>query len=84
MIPDNAENRQKMRAAGEAMLGTSGDVIDALRREFGDDELEIDAFSVELLQEFDEITLECEACGWYCEPGEIDDNQTCDDCRDED
>jgi hypothetical protein len=31
----------------------------------------------------DSVAMQCDACGWYCEPDEIDGDGCCDDCREE-
>lgn len=76
---DTEENRAKIDTVGESLLGTASSLDDELQKEFGED-AEITDFDTALLQRLDDHTMQCEACGWWCETGELDDNQECDDC----
>lgn len=82
-FPLNTENVAKMVDVGETLLGTCGDVDDELSKAFGEEGLTLVDFSAELLRELDDTAMLCEACGWWCEPGELDDDQVCGDCSSE-
>lgn len=81
MIENNPENLARIRSVGENLLGSCGSLDNAIQGEFGED-VEITDIATELLQELDDITMECEDCGWWCEASEFDDGgQTCVECR---
>ena len=81
MIESNEANLAKMRDVAERLLGTCTNVDDVLQEVFGDDSLTLTDFPMELLHDLDDGAMQCESCGWWCEPGELDDDQTCGDCR---
>lgn len=83
MIENNDENRAKMTAVAERLLGSATSADDAIQAEFGDDDLTIEDFPLELLQELDDQVAECEQCGYWAEAGAVDDG-VCEDCRDGD
>lgn len=83
MIENNEENRAKMIAVAERLLGSATSADDAIQREFGDDDLTITDFPRELLLELDDQVAECEQCGYWAEAGAVDDG-VCEDCRGED
>lgn len=78
-IDYNDENLAKIRKVADELQGSMGTLDSALEEEFGEDP-DVD---IRLLQELDSITMECENCGWWCETGEIDENNVCDDCRED-
>lgn len=82
MIPYTEENRAKMIAVAERLLGSATSADDAIQREFGDDDLTIEDFAPELLRELDDQVAECEQCGYWAEAGAVDDG-ICEDCKDE-
>lgn len=43
--------------------------------------LEFGDFDSDMQAAFFEITEECEKCGWYVEPYELDENMYCSDCH---
>lgn len=83
MIENNEENRAKMIAVAERLLGSATSADDAIQIEFGDDDLTITDFSQELLLELDDQVAECEQCGYWAEAGAVDDG-VCEDCRGDD
>lgn len=83
MIPYNEENLARMLNAADRLLGTCKNLEDVLESEFGEEGAYLLNFDAELLRELDDATMMCEACNWWCEPGELDDDQICDDCRKE-
>lgn len=78
----NEENRAKVQAIGEALLGTCESADTVAQRIFQDEGLSLTDLDITLLEELDDITMQCECCGWWCEPGELNDNQVCNDCED--
>ncbi len=82
MIPYTEENRVKMIAVAERLLGSATSADDAIQREFGDDDLTIEDFHQELLRELDDQVAECEQCGYWAETGAVDDG-ICEDCQEE-
>lgn len=80
-IDDTEENRQKIDAVADRLLGSCSSLDDALQEVFADEDLSIIDVATPLLHRLDDITMQCESCGWWCEAGEIDENSVCDDCR---
>lgn len=83
MIENNEVNRAKMIAVAERLLGSATSADDAIQAEFGDDDMTIADIPQELLVELDDQVTECGQCGFWAEAGAVDDNETCDDCRDD-
>lgn len=81
MIEYNEENLARMLNAADTLLGTCKCLEDVLESEFGEEGADLLNFDTELLRELDDATMMCEACNWWCEPGELDDDQICNDCR---
>lgn len=79
-FPYNDENRNKMDNVVEQLVGTCNSLEDALQDEFGKDADTAD-FDGDLLRHLDDGTMLCEGCGWWAEPGELDDEQLCPDCQ---
>lgn len=82
MIPYNEENRAKMTAVAERLLGSATGADDAIQREFGDEDLNMTDLHEDLLKELDDQVAECEQCGYWSESGAVDENGVCDDCKD--
>jgi hypothetical protein len=82
MIEYNEDNLAKIREVAEDLRGTCTSLDDALQAVFGEEVSVID-FDIALLRELDDITMECQGCNWWCETHELDENQFCDDCRDD-
>lgn len=83
-IPDTEINRKKMTEVAERLQGTAGHDLDSVLQDvFRDDDLQMTDFHINLLHHLDDITMECTACGWWCESGELDDEQVCADCASE-
>lgn len=83
-IPNTKENQKKMAEVGDALIGTCSSLEDALSTVFGEENSDLIQFDIELLCRLDDHTMQCNSCSWWCETGELDDDQICDDCRDED
>lgn len=86
-IPFNEENRLKMLLVAEALQGTCLRLEDALTHQFGDDsgdEVDVAEFDIELLRVLDDQVMECEGCQWWCETGDLNGEQMCSDCAQED
>ena len=84
LIEDNEENRDKIVKVAEDLQGTTQTLEDALIREFGDGDDEpfiLDRMPISLLEHLDAHVLECEVCGWWCEPDVVEDG-TCNECAD--
>lgn len=82
-ILDTEENQKKMDEVGEALVGTCSSLEDALAVIFGEDNTDLMIYDSALLIRLDDHTMQCEECNWWCETGELDDNQICDDCRED-
>jgi hypothetical protein len=72
--PDELKERMIKRAeeVAEDLQGTAKNLDD----ESTEEERNNDDFTSRL----DELVLECETCGWWCETGEICANGNCEDC----
>lgn len=81
MIAYNEENLARMLNAADSLLGTCKRLEDALESEFGEEGADLSNFDTKLLCELDDVTMPCEGCGWWCETGELDGYQICNDCR---
>lgn len=80
-IPNTEENQKKMAEVGDALVGTCSSLEDALSIIFGEENSDLIQFDIELLRRLDDHTMQCDSCNWWCETGELDDDQICDDCR---
>lgn len=79
---DTPENRERVRAAADDLQGTCQGVDDALQKAFGDEALGMTELDMPLLELLDDLVLLCDACGWWCEAGDVDDG-VCSDCAKE-
>lgn len=75
------ENLVKMRKVAESLQGTCKSLDDELQRVFDNEELSVIDFDTLLLQELDDMVMECQGCNWWHETHELDDDQLCDDCK---
>lgn len=75
----NEENAAKMLRVAEALQGTANSLDDELAEVFGEGTTATD-MAADLLVKLDEVVLECESCGWWCESGEVEDGE-CADCQ---
>jgi hypothetical protein len=82
MIPNTPENLEKIKAIGEDLLGTCGHLDNKIAEVFGEG-IDMMLLDQALLEAFDEITMECQLCGWWCETGDLDDDCICSDCTEE-
>ena len=71
-------SKEKMQEIAEELQGTCKD-LDTVLEEHG---IDVNSIPQERFQDLDEITEQCEACGWWCEPFEMECG-ICGDCRDE-
>lgn len=81
MIPFAEENRAKIRVVAERIEGSCRGLDDVLQEVFGIEDLTMEQVDTELLRELDDMTMECQVCGWWCETGDMDEDQVCSDCR---
>lgn len=82
MIPYTEENSAKIKQIAETILGTCHSLDTLIGEEFGE-EVTMTDLDTRLLQELDDITQECQSCGWWCETSDLNDDQTCSDCAHE-
>lgn len=80
-IPYTEENKAKILRVADALQGTCKSLNDVLQEEFGED-ADVADVHIELLYVLDEQVMECGGCGWWCEAGELNDEQECGDCAD--
>lgn len=72
------KTRQRAIEVSERLLGTCASLHDIL----DDDERGIEN-DLTFCAVLDDQVAECSACGWWCEPGELNDDSECADCADE-
>lgn len=77
----NEDSRAKINKVAETIEGTCRSLDDVVQEVFEDPELEFTDLPQELLEALDDMTMQCEGCGWWCETGDLDDDQVCGDCR---
>lgn len=82
-IHDTDANRVRAREVGEALLGTCNSLDDNIELVFGEGVTATD-LDTTLLEEIDDITMECQVCGWWCETGFVNDEGVCEDCEEDD
>lgn len=80
LILPTEENKTKMTAVSEALLGSCDDLEEVLQFHFGEGNNDITMFDQKLLLQLDDFTLKCEECGWWCETGEMNEDSQCEDC----
>jgi len=66
-------NRERLDEVVDQLIGTCLPLSGVLTEEEMEDRI--------FLAALDERALECECCGWWYEPDELDDDQVCRDCR---
>ena len=81
-VPFNADSLNKITKVAEAIMGTCQNLDDFIEEEFGEGITASD-LDIELLRELDAITMECQACGWWCEADDLNEDQVCGDCEDD-
>ena len=81
MINYTEANREKIRRVAEILQGSRKGLDDVLQEVFEDEDLDMMQVDLALLRELDDQVMECDGCGWWCETGELDDDQVCGDCR---
>ena len=84
--PDTPQNRERIRRVAELIQGTCKSLDDVVREVFGDEDVTFTDLDLALLQELDEMVLQCPGCDWWCEasemaPDEDTDEDRCSDCR---
>lgn len=80
MIEYSEENSLKINKVAEKIVGTCRSLDEVLQEVFGDDELTMTDLGADLLEELDELVLECEGCNWWVEAAEVNDDGLCGDC----
>lgn len=78
-LTNNVENRAKMLQIADEIQGTSRNIDDLVEEHFGDGVQLID-LDIQLLELLDDQVMECQGCSWWCETGELNDDQVCSDC----
>lgn len=78
-IENTEENQAKIEAVAESLLGTCNNLDDALETQFGEG-VSLTDVDMALLDKLDGTTMQCEECNWWCETGELNDDQVCSDC----
>lgn len=81
-LTNSVENRAKMLQIADAIQGTSRNIDDLVEEHFGEGVGMID-LDIQLLELLDDQVMECQACNWWCETGELNDDQVCSDCDDD-
>lgn len=73
--PDEKREAMEKRAeeVAENLQGTAKDL--------NDESTEEERNNADFCARLDELVLECETCGWWCETGEICKDGHCDDCH---
>lgn len=79
-FPYNEQNLSLIRKVADELCGTCKSADDVIEEHFGEG-VTLTDLDMLLLHELDDITMQCEGCGWWCETGELDDDQVCEDCR---
>lgn len=79
-IANTPENLVIVQGVAEAIIGTASALDDRLADAFGIDDLTVIELPLELAEAIDDIAAECEACGWWTEPGDVE-NGACSECR---
>lgn len=82
-FPHTQENRNKMLLVASSLQGSSMSLEEGLSGQFGDgdEEPDVSDFAIELLALLDDQVMMCEDCNWWCETGELNDDQVCIDCE---
>lgn len=70
---------EMMKEIAEELQGTCDSLDDKLE-ERG---VNIGSVPATLLQDLDMEVMLCSACGWWCEPCELDEEGNCNDCSEE-
>lgn len=68
-----------IKTIAEELQGTCG-TLDHKLGEYG---INIDSVPQRILESLDEEVMLCEACGWWCDPHEIDGDGNCNDCSED-
>lgn len=66
------------------LQGTTNTLDGAVGIITGNDELDSMDLTPQQLEHIDNEIFLCETCGWWCEVCEMNGDQTCDDCTEED
>lgn len=78
----NPETIDKINLVAEKLIGTCDNLDSRIAEVFGEG-IGAEDMAIELLELLDDVTMECERCGWWCEAGEMNDDQHCCDCSEE-
>lgn len=82
MYEATTANVIKIEAVAQCLCGSCYSLEEGLATQFGED-ADVSDFSVELLRELDDRVMCCEGCNWWCDAGDLDEDQLCSDCCDE-
>lgn len=77
-IKPTPDNIAKMQTLAEGLVGTCISLDEVVADFF--DGTEVYDLDIELLQVLDSIVMQCEICLFWCEDGELNDDQICEDC----
>jgi len=67
--------KERGTEVGNELLGSCGAI--------GDHATDEEQNNGEFCAELEEVTQQCDTCGWWCEPGEMNDTGVCEDCAEE-
>ncbi len=71
--------RETIAEIAEELRGTCGSLLAALEKRG----LALDDIPAELLRVFDEEVMPCDTCGWWHESHEINDDNNCNECAED-
>lgn len=75
---------EQAEKTGEILVGTCDDIYTAIATVYGQG-VELVDLSIGDLYALDEVTMMCDACGWWCPAEDFHgDDQICCDCREDD
>ncbi len=72
-------DNEKISEIAEALQGTCQSLATALEYQG----LEEHDTPQDMLEELDGLVMLCEVCGWWCEPFEMNDDNICNDCEED-
>ena len=86
-IEENPDASQlaRVQAYARSLIGTADTSGSALKEFFGlEDEWDITDEPYEVCVVFDSITMRCECCDWCCDTNDLNPDQYCTECADDD
>lgn len=81
-IENTPANQTKIDEVAEYLQGTCKSLEEGLEHVFGEG-ADVGNIDIQLLHRLDDQTMCCEGCNWWCETSELDEDQLCGDCRDD-